>query len=338
MPIHLLQNLPHAGEIVVWGDNSKGQISGAPPGNDFHQIATGGGSNSLAIRVSGLLALWGDPGFKALPDWKGPGVPVVKYWGPSADAVIGLTHLLAILPNHSVVPWGNFLNGNPVTPPVGLRASAVAPTANFDVAIDMNGDLIQWGTTKGPVPAGSFTKVSARGDYAIALRDDGRLYGWGNTYFASWPGWIKEGATHYYTQGPFIELAAGVVWKDSTKALPNMPHISALRPDGSVIGWGTNLYGETTTQVGPYLAIAAGMSYSLGLDSGGNIHHWGASGDGVGIDGKTFKGVGTVPVGKYISMGAGANHATAVRVSVVRADPGPDAFPIPSSPATAGSP
>lgn len=347
MPIHILPNLPHAGELVVWGDTSKG-LSTVPPGNDFNQVAMGGGPNSLAIRVSGFLELWGDSAFKPLPKWNSPGVHEVKYWGPSDDAVIGLTHFLAILPNHSVVPWGGFLNGNPVTPPVGLRAKAVALTANFDVAIDMSDHLIQWPATARPLPpAGTFTKISGRGDYVIAQRTDGRLYGWqiatvtpGVTppppYFASWPGWIKDGP-HYYTPGNFIDLAAGVVWKDPKKLIPNMTHISALRGNGSVAGWGTNLYGETTEKSGPFVEIAAGLSYTLGLDSGGHISQWGAAGGGINAKGEAYKGTDSVPSGRFISMGAGSTHATAVRVSLVHADPGPDVIPNSWSPTTVGT-
>lgn len=309
MSTYLLKALPHVGPIVVWGDNSRSQIKDAPTNTDFNEIAFGGGFNSLAIRKDGMLVLWGDPALGRLP-WTVPGAPASAYWGPSVDAVVSLSHLAAILTDRLVVHSGHFLKGGDATPPPGLRAKSVALTADWNVAIDMAGNLVQWGTGPGGAPlesppAGKFEKVSARGDYAVALRHDGqRIYGWGNTYFASWPGWTKDGSSnHYYVDGSFTDVAAGAVWKDPAKVLPNQPHVSGLNADGSVTGWGTNFYGETTDQPGPLKAIAAGLSYSIGLDADGHIHQWGAS------------GTGTPPSGQFISIGAGARHATAVRVA-----------------------
>ena len=46
------------GPIVSWGDDSQGQVSNTPTGNDFVSIA-GGGSHSLALKTDGSIVSWG---------------------------------------------------------------------------------------------------------------------------------------------------------------------------------------------------------------------------------------------------------------------------------------
>jgi hypothetical protein len=46
------------GDLVCWGDNSSGQVSGAPAG-EFASVSAGG-SHSCAVRADGDLACWGE--------------------------------------------------------------------------------------------------------------------------------------------------------------------------------------------------------------------------------------------------------------------------------------
>ena len=71
-------------------------------------------------------------------------------------------------------------------------------------------------------------------------------------------------------------------------------------------------------------AIAAGLGFSVALDDGGFIHHWGTPGPARSIPaggaGKPAKGHGileTIPKGRYLSIGAGVEHASAVAASNV---------------------
>jgi hypothetical protein len=46
-----------AGSIAAWGNNSEGEVSGAPTGTGFTAIA-GGGYNGYALRADGSIAAW----------------------------------------------------------------------------------------------------------------------------------------------------------------------------------------------------------------------------------------------------------------------------------------
>lgn len=297
MTAHLLPGLPHVGQIIAWGEDVYRQVTDAPTGTDFTDVAPGGALQSLAIRKDGSLELWGGVGAPS---------PVIRpllppLVGDFVDASISVTHFVAIRRDHTLVPHGDFVGKIPVASPPGLQVRAAAGNASSDVAIAMDRSLTQWGAI-GPSPAGKFTKVSARGDYAIALRNDGRLFGWGSGLFATLSGWTADGAGHFYIDGPFIDLAAGILQKT---AIPNIPHFLALKADGTVQGWGANTFGETNAPPGVFFsAIAAGTAYSLGLDSSGYIHHWGDPGAS-----------SATPKGRFIAISAAGRHAAAVRVS-----------------------
>src|ERR1035437_6696912 len=51
-------NPVNAGQIVAWGDNSSGQVSGAPAGPGFTAIAAGAFAG-YALRANGSIAAWG---------------------------------------------------------------------------------------------------------------------------------------------------------------------------------------------------------------------------------------------------------------------------------------
>lgn len=324
------------GELVVWGDNGAKQIDDTPLGDDFARIAPGGSKQSLAIRKNGSLALWGGVGVakpvKALPALTGE---------TFVDAALGLMHLIAIRADSSIWVWGKFVTPGPLTPPFTVKASAVAAAAEHWVAIDSKDQtLIQWPTpgagAVGP-PKGKFIKVSARNDYTIALRHDHRLFGWGGTAFpatglpASGPidlnlktfleGWEYDGKGHFFIRGKFhmptpdgppridvhlskekiVDIAAGAI----QKTRGNVPHILALRADGTVIGWGPQKGPETQAPAGmKFKKIAAGLQFSVGIDEFGSLKHWGIPGP-----------LATVPGGHFSSIGAAVLHATAVRAS-----------------------
>lgn len=327
MAISVIQKLG-PGEIVVWGDDALGQFSDSPPGADFETLATGGPSQSLAIKQSGSLKLWGrsnDP-LSAIPD-----IPAGALLGPFVDAYVGLSHFVAIGKDGKLTSWGNYLNKS--TPLVtGVLANAVGAGANHDIAILPDGTLKTWGAIT-TYPAGTFQKVAARSGYCLALRDDRRLYAWGANLAGSSTAWKLDGA-FLYIDGPFIDMAAGVVQKLTGQ--PAIPHVLALRPNGSVLGLGADTFGESTgAPVGVvFTRIAAGLNHSIGLTADGALYRWGnpkasASHTGgakgpPGSSGPAAPGP-MLSAGPFISITAGSNHVCAVLASHIALETGPNA-------------
>ncbi len=278
-----------AGKLVVWGENTARQITDAPAGTRVGALAVGGPQQGLVLREDGSLQLWGTGAVPPIP----PSLVGERF----ESAHLSLTYLYAVRTNNSVETVGKFTDrdSTPANPPAGLRVKGIAGGGAFGVAITRNGDLETWGPGAGGItpPTGKFIRVSARSGYALALRKDGTLFGWG--LFSS-PlqllGWKSDDNGHYYVPGEtFAAISAG------------NRHIMALRADGSVVAWGPNAFRENDAPAGVrFAAIAAGFEFSLGLDQNGYIHHWGdASG-----------GKGAVPLGRFVSIAAAARHGSAI--------------------------
>jgi hypothetical protein len=92
-----------------------------------------------------------------------------------------------------------------------------------------------------------------------------------------------------------------------------VPHLLALRPDGSVIGWGRDTSREVskhpTFPAVKLTEIAAGIGFSVGLDTANELHYWGAP----WAWGVAAKGPALPPPGPFESIGAGTMHFAAVR-------------------------
>ena len=334
MPPPDLVQLSDKGQIVVWGDDTYQQISGRPPGKDFAKIVPGGAFFSLALRNNGTLALWGGVG--AADQIPPPGAGDVY-----SDAAIGITLAIAIRrADGAIVTFGQFALGDSPAPPselTGLYPTAIAVGGGHCLAI-ADFKIYKWGgPSSGTPPDGAFIMVSARNSYSLALREDGALFGWGGNLFPAIPqppgvqavldtlpsvdlaDWTKDNGHHVHP-GPFVAIAAGGTQKDRGLQIP---HVLALKPDGTVVGWGSDAHGEIskTPKHVKFKAIAAGLGFSLGLDESGHIHHWGDPGVmQVTASGSGGKGVGAlanVPKGRFVSIGATTKHAAAVSATNV---------------------
>jgi hypothetical protein len=230
----------------------------------------------------------------------------------------------------------------------GTRFIAVTVGGGHGVGIvEDDGTLLQWGAGEGTEPKPKdvkfprpqyikFVQVRARSDYNVALDEHGNLYAWGGDHLfrpdvlsasphpLAGTGWrfvstqpsgsaaghipvqlVPKG--YWYHKGPFEAIAAGAIPKTSANALP---HVLALTPDGTVMGWPTSAAATVAPADVKFSAIAAGRGFSVGLDLAGEPHHWGEPGaiaaNGMGV-------LENVPKGPFVSIGAGTRHATAVR-------------------------
>lgn len=339
------------GEVVVWGDDTNHQITSRPPGAGFTRVAPGGGAQGLALGPKGKLKVWGGfglgtPTMPIVPD------PLTFPAGETyVDMAIGVSFAAAIrASNHWIDTSGVFaapLNAVPALPAkyAGMRFIAVTVGGSHGLAIvEDEGTLLQWGAGEGTEPKPrhgkspkyiKFVEVRARNDYSIALDELGDLYGWGGQslfrpdVISAGPhplagtGWqfvstdappakgtvpatlVPNG--YWFHKGPFTAIAAGGTPKTTP---PSLPHVLALEPNGSVVGWLATSPAVIAPTGIQFSAIAAGQGFSIGLDREGMLHHWGQPG-AIAANGKGV--LENVPVGPFVSIGAGTRHASAVR-------------------------
>jgi hypothetical protein len=320
------------GEIVVWRDDTGSQITSAPATGGFVSVVPGGAKQCLAMRTDGTLLMWGVGAVQPLT------------FAPSdqfTEAAIGVSFVAAIDKATSRVRTsGKFAGPSPgtygpdATPPAAIAAltcASVSVGGGMGVIIDGKGELHQWGASAGSEPHLAhlgFLVVRARNGYCVAISERHDLYGWGgplfanpNTLFFPTPGgkhplagtdW-KFANNVWFCKGPFTAIACGGHPSGNPSALQ---HVLALRPNGSVTGWGSDASGEISTAPKlPHVKltqIAAGAGFSVGLDTGGMLHHWGAQW-GVAASGS---GPALPPPGPFMSIGAGVAHSSAVRFVV----------------------
>jgi alpha-tubulin suppressor-like RCC1 family protein len=133
--------------------------------------------------------------------------------------------------------------------------------------------VITWGNPGGQesiVPAGlsNVTAVAAGTSSSLALKDDGTLIFWGNSYWGTSSSNFPPGLTN------ISAIALGYA------------HALALRGDGRVLAWGAGMLNATgqldraqsvvPTDMTNATAIAAGADFSLALRSNGTVVVWGA--------------------------------------------------------------
>ncbi len=95
-------------------------------------------------------------------------------------------------------------------------------------------------------------------------------------------------------------------------------HSLALRSDGSIVGWGCNVFGQANAPAGyDFKAIAAGGNFSLALKSDGSIVGWGSNGHGQL----------NVPAGNdFVAIAAGNDYGLALRADRTLAAWGNNAY------------
>jgi alpha-tubulin suppressor-like RCC1 family protein len=306
------------GAVVSWGDNSAGQTNFPAPVNDVIAVSAGATYN-LALKRDGTIFDWNEN--RLLP----PGLSNIT------AIAAGVGNGLALRKDGTVKAWGDNYHQQVSGLPLGLNGvAAIAMSRYHGFAVKSNGTVTVWGSASGANPGAgilppNLTNVLAistspwilasvgggsdPGDFALALKSDGTVIGWGDNN--SYP---------LYTVGPtnvpgdlsnVVAIAAGG------------GHGLALKNDSTVIGWGYNHYGEAIgvpNLVSPYastgqvmiagqvlsnvVAIAAGFIHSLALKSDGTVVAWGWN----------TNGEATIPVGvsNVVAISAGYYQSLAI--------------------------
>ena len=300
------------GTLYAWGYNNVGQIGNSSLINQSSpvQIATGSWTHvhadinySIALRDDDLLFGWGYNQYGQL----GTNIPVGSYrsspvqvnstsWSTVSS---GTNHTVAIKSDNTLWAWGynnkgqlgntSYIN---TSSPIQIGTSSysqVGAGSNYTTALTTNNKIVTFGDNTygqlGYTPSSdiqSWTMIAGNDEYTLAINDSGLLFGWGvnttgqlglsDTIYRSSPTQI---GTNSWT---FVSVNSG-----TGGAAP-----AAIRSDGTLWGWGSNITGEigdgttvnksSPVQVsigGSWTSVSAGKSHKLAITSTGLLYGWG---------------------------------------------------------------
>ena len=182
---------------------------------------------------------------------------------------------------------GAFVSNTPVSVDAG---------DNFTIVLKKDGTVGAWGSLEYNdygqlnVPSSATNVVALSGGYyfALALRADGAIVGWGDNRFGQLN--VPSSATNV------VAVSAGGF------------HSLALRADGAVVAWGYNIYDQCTvpSSATDVVAIAAGSEHSVALKADGTVIAWGRH---------DYMDLISVPATatNVVAIAAGTEHSLALR-------------------------
>ena len=322
-----------------WGNNALGQLGSGNTAvvrspvpvtrtgvlaNKTIVAISGGNYFSLALCTDGTVAAWGsnNQGQLGNNSTTNSSVPVdITRSGVLADKTVvavsaGYQHALALCADGTVASWG--ANGN------GQLGSGSNTQSWIPVAV----------ATSGVLAGRSVVAISAGSYFSLALCADGAAVTWGT----SGNGQLGNSLVGTESNVPVNVTTTGVLaGKTVTAIAAGYTHAAALCSDGTLVGWGSNWYGESggasnTTIGAPVLVsplgvlagktittISAGNHHNLALCTDGTLAAWGYNnsgqlGNGSYTDSGTPVAVTTAGVllGKTVTgIAAGYSHSTA---------------------------
>lgn len=267
------------------------------------QIATGG-NYALALRRDGTVWAWGanDNGQLGLGNTVSRNSPVqVTALGAIKAISAGSSHSLAVDAGGGVWAWGYNGYGQLGT---GGNANKILPS---------------------PVQGLTGVQaVSAGETHSLALKSDGTIWAWGSNYY----GELGNATDDDQVTPQQVSGLTGII---AVAAGPN--YSLALKSDGVLWAWGGNYAGQLGTNYSPsstnvpvrvgtinrVIAIAAGSSHVLALNSNGAVFSWGSGYSGqLGGPGYSRGVAGAVTLtGQYMAISAGLYNSAALRLDGV---------------------
>lgn len=322
-----------------FGESAASPVASATPAFKAIAISTGSGTEQcMALMPDGTVWVWGES--KDVP------IQVPDLRDVVAIAA-GSAFSLALRGDGSVWAWGLNTLGQlgigsasttPVANPVQVQqltgVTAIAAGQTFGLALKDDGTVWGWGdnstsqlgnglsgTTPVTIPvqvqgldgvtaiaAGGLHEISVpSGYYSMALRNDGTVWAWGDNIFGE------------LGNGSATSSTAPVPTPVQVKNLTEVTAIAtgqnqnlALRNDGTIWSWGTNLNGElengtsgvtfnsTPAQITSFsqvvIAVSAGQQFSLAVLNDGTVWGWGNNDNGQLGTGSTSASPVTTPV------------------------------------------
>lgn len=325
------------GTLWAWGDNAKGQLGDntlashsapAAVGTAVNWVAAATGwSHSMALQADGTLWAWGENTSGQLGDGTTTNrqvptrITATSNW---AAVAAGDFHTLALQADGTLWAWGNNASGQ-----LG-DGTTINRTLPVQIVTGNPGNFDS-----------HWVAIAAGGSHSLALQADGTLWVWGDNS----SGQLGDTAfgTGSNTPQQVISFNPPTLgWNSSWVAIAaGLSHSLALQADGTLWAWGANGSGQlgdgaavnraTPVQVqnpgaAPYLAIAAGDSYSVARQADGTLWSWGNNTSGqLGIGVNDPDPLQPVPhptplrensgAGDWVAAGSGASHAVALKAA-----------------------
>ena len=314
-----------------------------------------GDNHTVVIKNGRTLWAWGSNNWGQLGDNTTVGklVPTQEFTAVAGWVAVsgGVLHTAALKSDRTIWAWGLNTNGqlgdgtitNRLTPTQEITFAtdwvAVSASGNHTMALKSDGTLWAWGknasgqlgdgsTTQRNVPtqevtgATDWVAVSAGTDYSAALKSDGTLWAWGSNAF----GQLGDG-TIVDKLVPTQEIMGATNWVAVSAA---SIHTLALKSGGTLWGWGSNANGRlgdgTTTQrlvptqeittATDWVVVAAGVTFSAALKSGGTVWAWGTNIGQLGDGTSTQRFVPTQEINlatDWVAVAAGSSHTVALK-------------------------
>lgn len=318
------------GTVWAWGRGTEGQLGDGRRTSSSRPVQVSG--------LSGIVDVFATDGLAAAIKADG----TVYVWGTGGNGIFG-----------SLLPDNTTRSNTPVQIPElsGIYALALGRGTSSAWASDTQGRVLQWGSnTAGqagtgvaggngevrkvptPVPGLSEVFVVAPADDSFVAASPTAGFGWGANELGG------LGVSARTTRGgpPLpVQPLPGIAGAFSIAALDvNQNAHFAVRPDGSVVGWGTNVGDQagcgqvaTTTITSPrvvsglsrIIAAAGANAHALFLDENGQVFGCGSNASGQLGDGSTAGANAGKPgplrvslPATAVSIGAGRLASTAV--------------------------
>lgn len=237
--------------------------------------------------------------------------------------ISGSDHVLVLLSNGTVWAWGS--NGcgqcgqeinpatgdNIITSPQMIEGisnvTAVVSATSFSLALRDDGTVWSWGSNirgqlgRGTSSTGSIYQPARVPDlsnivaiaasdqmYAMALRDDGTVWAWGDNFF----GQMGDGIKYNPNSPSYVTTPVMIEGLNNVKVIAAGPkNVFVIKTDGTVWAWGDNgtLMGFDGTHAIPTISttpcmvpgliqahsLAVGASHALVLKDDGTVWAWG---------------------------------------------------------------
>jgi len=292
-----------AGAETTFGNaRQRGTGTGWQPPVASPGMVSADSGHAMAIHKSGSLWAWGSNADGRLGNGYTIGHHSPLRVGDATDwayVSAGDRHTMGIRADGTLWAWGSHGNGR-------------------------LGNGTEFGITTSPVRVGNASDwafVSAGREHTLAIRTDGSLWAWGSNA----NGRLGNGATF----GNTTILAQVGTDRDWAFVSTGLNHTLAIRADGSLWAWGSNVNGRlgdgsTTQRTSPvrigdandWAFVSAGNSHTLAIRADGSLWAWGNNANGQLGDGTTSGRQIPVRIGDandWAYVSAGDSHTVALR-------------------------